>query len=73
MRFPTLTVLPTRGVDFTTYSECLHSAVKDLGTATPHIQVVKLIAWLFSVSVQDVKTDCRAVWLYYRQQDISRG
>lgn len=58
---------------YANYGEAINYAVKDLGTATPHIQTLKLLSWLFNVSLADVRADCQEQWSRYRRQDQNRG
>lgn len=53
---------PNREPDCATYAECISVTVRDLGTSTPHIQVAKLISWLYDVPVGSVMRDCQDVW-----------
>lgn len=58
---------------YANYGEAVNFIVKDLGTATPHIQALKLLSWMFSVSLADVKADCQEQWTRHRRQDQNRG
>lgn len=58
---------------YASYGEAVNFTVRDLGTATPHIQTLKLISWMFDVSLATVRADCQEQWSRHRRQDQSRG
>lgn len=64
---------PTQHTDAATYSECIGRVVSDLGTATPNIQVLKLMAWLFNLPVSTVRADCQTVWIKIRSAENQVG
>lgn len=55
------------------YQECITSVVRDLGTAVPHIQVLKMIAWLFDTPLSAVRADCQTIWGRQRRMENNRG
>jgi len=58
---------------YANYGETINFVVRDLGTATPHIQVLKAVAWMFGVTLADVRADCQEQWARHRRQDQNRG
>lgn len=55
------------------YSECIHEAVADLGTAQPHIQVLRLVSSLYDVPLAMVRQDCQEMWLRLRRAEADKG
>lgn len=58
-----------RKESYATYEEVLDAVLRDMGTATPHIQALKLIAYLFDTNVGVVKQDCQERFLRLRELD----
>lgn len=58
---------------FASYGEAVAYAVRDLGTATPHTQTLKLLAWLYDMPLSTVRRDCQEYWGRQRRQDNNRG
>jgi hypothetical protein len=52
-----------------TYHMAIRQAVRDLGTATPHVQVLKLLSWMYGPPVGHVIKDCNEEWHKMRRNE----
>lgn len=51
------------------YHETIQQLAGQMATANPHVQTVKVIAWLFGVPFGDVQQDIKDVWAYVMRRE----